>query len=253
MATYFQTLYDVCSITERYAGYTGLLLEDYLSLQSEFDFEAGSLLSDYLTLTNTFLTSGDGSRVLKDTLVAKSIFAPGINKLEYIGRQIPNFAPEIKNTNLATGGIPIVVGPPTEGIGEGIPGPIITTTVVYPNQSVSFVCGQLSITLNAPEFNNKDLFDEKRININTRGLTLILYRDPLWPDSTTYDVNFKDLSDLDIAFLQAFLRATIGLPIAYVDIYGITHLGFITDPEAQAVSSATGYSIRFTFLEALPA
>ena len=104
-------------------------------------------------------------------------------------------------------GNPTPPGPlvgPTAGIG--------TCRFVYP-----VVSPTVSLPLRSPEFNNKDRLQFHRISRETRGGTLIVFADPMWPKVETQVLTFTGLSRTQSQALLGFIQAYFGLEVGFVD------------------------------------
>ncbi len=107
-----------------------------------------------------------------------------------------------------------------------VPDPVLPT-------DVTFSLGSESITLKIPEIGDVDKLDITRVQEQTRGGDLIIYRDPVWSVTETLKMKFINLTrGLSDQFLH-FMMDTIGQQITMVDWQGVTWLGIITTPDAQ--------------------
>ena len=73
------------------------------------------------------------------------------------------------------------------------------------------------VTLRAPEFGNKDTLTFNRINRETRGGTLIIFANPMWPKTQTLALTFTGLRQIEVQDLLSFLGDHLGLEIGLID------------------------------------
>jgi hypothetical protein len=88
-----------------------------------------------------------------------------------------------------------------------------------------------SITLRAPEMDNRDRNAYTRITRETMGGKLIVYADPTWPKVRTMVVTIIGLKTTQAADYQTFIRNTLGMEIGVTDWEGRLWAGVITNPE----------------------
>ena len=91
--------------------------------------------------------------------------------------------------------------------------------------------GTLSVQLPSPEFGNVNGISQSRIQMNSRGGDLIIYRDPAWPTTETLKYQFKDLSNTKAKNFLAFIDASLGRDITLVDYEGVSWTGIIINPD----------------------
>ena len=77
-----------------------------------------------------------------------------------------------------------------------------------------------SVTLRAPNLGNKDRLSFNRIVRETRGGTLIVFADPIWPKLETLVLSFSGLSSTQSQQLLAFLETHLGEEIGLLDWEG---------------------------------
>ena len=74
-----------------------------------------------------------------------------------------------------------------------------------------------SVTLRAPNLGNKDRLSFNRVLRETRGGTLVVYADPIWPKIQTLVLSFSGLSGDEAQALIAFFNDHLGLEIGLLD------------------------------------
>ncbi len=134
--------------------------------------------------------------------------------------------------------------PPSE-----LEGPISGITV--PFQLVYPVTGPFSDTLSlrAPNLGNRDRLQMNRVSRETRGGTLIVYADPMWPKIQTLALDFSGLAEAEASGLHTFMDDHLGLEIGILDWEHRFWRGIITDLSRPIVQDGSGckYSIGFEF------
>jgi hypothetical protein len=92
-----------------------------------------------------------------------------------------------------------------------------------------------TLTLRGPEFRNKDRLSFQRINRESRGGTLIVFADPIWPRIQTMVIEFYALTETECQEALTFVSASLGKIIAIRDWEGRIWRGVITTPENPIV------------------
>lgn len=88
-----------------------------------------------------------------------------------------------------------------------------------------------SVTLRAPEMDNRDRNAYTRVTRETMGGKLIVYADPTWPKVRTMVVTIIGLKTTQAAEYQTFIRNTLGMEIGVTDWEGRMWAGVIVNPE----------------------
>lgn len=113
---------------------------------------------------------------------------------------------------------------------------------------ITLASGSLSIQLRNPEFGNSDSVDVRRINRKTRGGDLMVYRDPIWPKTRIFKVNFIFLKQDDLSRLLDFIHRTVGQIVTYTDYEGQVWSGIIITPGDEVSQPGTNnYAATFSF------
>ena len=92
-----------------------------------------------------------------------------------------------------------------------------------------------TITLRAPNFGDRSKFGYDRVNRETRGGVLRVYRDPQWPDQRTMQMDFSGIKDSEVDTLLSFIETTLGQEIGLRDWQGRQWKGIIMNPDAGIV------------------
>jgi hypothetical protein len=105
-----------------------------------------------------------------------------------------------------------------------------------------------SVTLRAPDFGNKDRLSFNRVLRETRGGTLVVYADPIWPKIQTLVVSFSGLSATEKDALLAFMDEHLGMEIGLLDWEHRYWKGVIVRPDDPAVQDDRDtYTASFEF------
>jgi hypothetical protein len=131
-------------------------------------------------------------------------------------------------------------------VGEGVLGaptpppvalPVPTERVTTPFQLLYPATGTAtdSVTLRAPNLGNKDRLGFNRIVRETRGGTLVVFADPIWPKIQTLVLTFSGLRSTQAQQLLAFLETHLGAEIGLLDWEGRTWKGVVTTPTDPVV------------------
>jgi hypothetical protein len=91
------------------------------------------------------------------------------------------------------------------------------------------------LILRAPELDNADRNAYTRITEETRGGSLIVFSDPIWPKIRSLIVTVVGLTKAEVDEYLDFLYETIGLSIEVCDWEGRLWSGVITNPEEPVV------------------
>lgn len=91
------------------------------------------------------------------------------------------------------------------------------------------------VTLRAPNLGNKDRLSFNRILRETRGGTLIVFADPIWPKIQTLVLTFSGLRSVQAQQLLAFLETHLGEEIGLLDWEGRAWKGIVTAPHEPVV------------------
>jgi len=142
-------------------------------------------------------------------------------------------------------GPPSAPEPPPSELEGPIPGITVPFQLVYP------VTGPFSDTLSlrAPNLGNRDRLQMNRVSRETRGGTLIVYADPMWPKIQTLVIDFSGLTKAEASGLHTFMDDHLGLEIGMLDWEHRFWSGIIADLTSPVVQDGPGckYSVGFEF------
>jgi hypothetical protein len=91
------------------------------------------------------------------------------------------------------------------------------------------------VQLRAPNLGNKDRLGFNRILRETRGGTLIVFADPIWPKIQTLVLTFSGLRSVQTQQLLTFLETHLGEEIGLIDWEGRAWKGIVTSPTEPVV------------------
>jgi hypothetical protein len=132
---------------------------------------------------------------------------------------------------------PLAPAPPRATIPPPAVVPIDRFKLVYPHFGRLAVGEALQdeLVLRAPRFGNREGVQTTRVNRETRNGTLIIYRDPIWPEFFQLTVEFGGLSETQGRGLLTFIESNLGLEIGIQDHEGHYWTGFITNPDEAVI------------------
>ncbi len=109
------------------------------------------------------------------------------------------------------------------------PNPIGPTLIEYDNVQLSYPLNSPTdtLTLRGPELGNQNNLNFQRINRETRGGTLIIFADPIWPKMETMILEFYGLSEADSQDALTFVATSLGKTIRVRDWEGQLWSGVI--------------------------
>lgn len=120
-----------------------------------------------------------------------------------------------------------------------------TVLLQYPYDSPT-----TTLTLRVPNLNNKLVPKISRIQTLSRGNTLVVYRDPIWPKSTILNWAFEGLTGDEAEACLAFSKLTCGKIIKLTDYESRVLRGILTNPRnpiSQERNSCRGYTWKMDF------
>lgn len=92
-----------------------------------------------------------------------------------------------------------------------------------------------SFTLRTPNFNDRDRNTYNRINRESRGGTLIVFRDPKWPKERTLVMDYSGIKDDQVDSILTFFETTLGKKIGFRDWNGRLWYGIISNPDTPII------------------
>jgi len=122
--------------------------------------------------------------------------------------------------------------------------------IMAPFQLVHPATGQVTdfVTLRTPNLGNKDRLSFNRVLRETRGGTLIVYADPMWPKIQTLVLSFSGLGQNEARELLAFFDGHLGQEIGLIDWKKRYWRGVVVTPDEPIVEDSRGsFSASFQF------
>jgi len=106
-----------------------------------------------------------------------------------------------------------------------------------------------TLILRAPKLGNRDRLQMNRVSRETRGGTLIVYADPMWPKVQTLALNFSGLTWAEASGLHTFMDAHLGMEIGMLDWEHRFWKGILMKLDDPIVQDGPGckYSVGFEF------
>lgn len=92
-----------------------------------------------------------------------------------------------------------------------------------------------SILLRTPNFGDRDRNQYNRVNRESRGGALTVFRDPKWPKERTLVIDFSGIKDSEVDSIITFLENTLGQLVGFRDWNGRVWFGLITNPDSAIV------------------
>ncbi len=104
------------------------------------------------------------------------------------------------------------------------------------------------VVLRNPELDDRDRLGQTRINRESRGGELQVYRDPSWPLINTLQGTIVGLKKQDVDDLLQFFEDHLGEEISLNDWHGRYWRGVIVNPDEPAVEDTRGrWTVAFEF------
>lgn len=110
---------------------------------------------------------------------------------------------------------------------------LITLPTLTEKITVRFTNGSTILDLRVPVFNDNEKMNFYKIERESRGKELLLYRDNIWPKLTTLNMTFEYLKETDTRKLIDFMKQNLGKDITFIDQYNRTWTGIFMEPVAN--------------------
>jgi hypothetical protein len=134
--------------------------------------------------------------------------------------------------------------PPPETLQEPLTGISAPFQLLYPATGVVTD----SLSLRTPNLGNLDRLSFNRIQRETRGGTLVIYADPVWPKTQTLVLSFSGLRQEEARNLLTFIEDHLGQEIGLIDWEHRYWRGVITAPDQPIVQDGRdSYTASFEF------
>ena len=139
---------------------------------------------------------------------------------------------------------PDAPSPPPAEIDGPMVGIQVPFQLVYPSTGVVTD----SVALKTPNLGNKDRLGFQRVIRETRGGTLIVYADPIWPKTQTLALTFSGLLRVEAHELLTFIDDHLGLEIGLIDWEHRFWRGIIIQPDEPVIEDRFDYyTVNFEF------
>ncbi len=134
--------------------------------------------------------------------------------------------------------------PPPAEIDGPMAGIQVPFQLVYPSTGVVTD----SVSLKAPNLGNKDRLAFNRVLQETRGGTLIVFADPIWPKIQTLVLTFSGLYRVEAHALLTFIESYLGKEIGLIDWEHRFWRGIITTPDEPIIEDKfDNFTASFSF------
>ncbi|KKK96388.1 hypothetical protein LCGC14_2663250, partial [marine sediment metagenome] len=119
--------------------------------------------------------------------------------------------------------------------------PLTTVPTLIPLNGITLTCpaAATSITLRNPELGDKDISQFQRINRETRGGTLVVFSDPIWPRTQKLILEFTGLTEDKAQEFLTFLNLSLGQYVELTDWESNTWRGILTSPQSPIIRDGT--------------
>jgi hypothetical protein len=105
-----------------------------------------------------------------------------------------------------------------------------------------------SVSLKSPNLGNKDRLAFNRVIRETRGGTLVVFADPIWPKTETLVLSFSGLLRVEAQNLLTFIEDHLGQEVGLIDWEHRYWRGVITTPDEPVVEDRfDSFSAGFEF------
>lgn len=124
------------------------------------------------------------------------------------------------------------------------PSLILTPSVIF---TYPYVSPTMTVTIDAPNFNNRNTIRINRITRNTRGGTLKTFRYNIWPKIEVLAIAIDRIDPTIVTNLKALIKASVGQQIGYRDHESRQWVGVILNPDSVISQEGPGcqYTISF--------
>jgi hypothetical protein len=144
-----------------------------------------------------------------------------------VGSTICDYSPFV-----GTSSDPNAPTPPSETIDGLMPVIEAPFQLVYPADGSAVTD---SVTLKTPNLGNLDRLAFNRVLRETRGGTLIVFADPIWPKIQTLVLSFSGLKQTEAMAVLTFIEAHLGLEIGLIDWEHRFWKGVIINPDTPII------------------
>ena len=210
-------------------------IKHVLALSETIVVGKSKAIADRLRFTETIQIHGDFRRPMTEQLNLVHSCTCWIDGPRRFDRQYYPFIGD---------GDPAAPTPPPLALSGPMVGVTAPFQLVYPSTGdVADSC-----TLRAPNFGNKDRLSFNRVNRETRGGTLVVYANPIWPKTQTLALSFSALRRSEGLDLLRFFADHLGQEIGVIDWESRYWRGVVTTTTDPVVEdSPDSFSANFEF------
>ena len=156
-----------------------------------------------------------------------------LNLTQTVGVRFDTINTCLYDPQVGTGGISTIA--PVFGVA--------TLTLTHP-----FVTPTTTLVLTNPNFGNTESLHFSRINRESRGGTLLIFRDPTWPERQALNITVDFLKEAQKASLLQFFQDSLGTEIGLLDNENRQWKGIVVNPDAEVTQvGKDNYSVTFEF------
>lgn len=117
-----------------------------------------------------------------------------------------------------------------------------------PATTVTWSYNEVDIELRAPAFSDTQSYDAYRVNTESRGREMIIFKDSIWPTTKILAMEFDYLSETQAAAMLALLQVSVGQTVTYTDHFGRVWSGHIINPEAEVLQKGpSNFTLEIEF------
>lgn len=156
-----------------------------------------------------------------------------------IGTTVCQYSPFVGETS-----DPNAPTPPPAAIDGPMVGIEVPFQLVYPSTGIVTD----SVALKTPNLGNKDRLGFQRVIRETRGGTLIVYADPIWPKTQTLVLTFSGLLRIEAHELLTFVDTYLGQEIGLIDWEHRYWRGIVVTPDEPVIEDRfDSFTVNFEF------
>jgi hypothetical protein len=106
---------------------------------------------------------------------------------------------------------------------------------------VTFTYDEKDYEFRRPEMGNVDEISFQRVNRNTRGGDLVVFRDDDWPRTEILNLNFVFVKEADGFKMMEFIKLSLGQLVLYTDHENRVWEGVIQNPDTELIQTGRSF------------
>lgn len=114
------------------------------------------------------------------------------------------------------------------------------------NTVFEMVCDATTLTLPNPQFGNADEIEPRVVNNVSRGGSINIFRDAIWPNNRTHRYTIPLITDTKRTELFSFLKLCLGKEITVTDHEDRTYTGIILNPDNAVATNRNDSCGQYT-------